>query len=577
MVIAQPYLSLTAAEPYRCLAQVRDQQLAMLTETLAVSRAARHGAPKTHFTVFPEYSIPGIDGITRVDTALSAAEWPNGTVVIGGTDALSKTDFATIVALPGTHLDTTHNGLNRIAQNEWVNCGITWVKGSNGVVERWLQPKLSPAGPERNVRFQDMFKGGSVFTFRGLRDNGTQYHFSSLVCFDWIATLDGQMAWRWVLDALAQQVAPNEMSLSWVFVIQCNDKPSHDTFLTEVRQFFDQNAYPNVRRDRTCLVFANSAGKALPGAASSYGCTSLIFSQQAQFDDASCHSTFSNGGRRFRSSTLLSPFRDVFLRERGACIHSFAQVNPGALVAGAAGRRLAIENPFVFPLNGTNDPRTPAAPVPACVKWLNDELDQLPGLSADNPAAVLAARSDALHQQTVAAFRQLSPQSAEHTVRLATAKGPDETNNSNADEWDRAEVDALEHLVHTLGIVGLGFPAPVVGADPAHATAVMNNQTVDILAIRGTSHDRCIEHSRSFVPLPRRQSLLISRDRDNNPWREMFGSFLQPDNPQLGQERNITDPASGLLHLGYRQLLDIFQQSSTATAVRDAINAQLAA
>ena len=129
MVIAQPYLSLTATEPYRCVAQAKNQQLAMLTDTLAVAKAARHGAQKTHFTVFPEYSIPGLDGIALVETALSAADWPNGTIVIGGTDALSKPDFATIAAAPGTHLDTTHNGLDRIAQNEWINCGITWVKG----------------------------------------------------------------------------------------------------------------------------------------------------------------------------------------------------------------------------------------------------------------------------------------------------------------------------------------------------------------------------------------------------------------------------------------------------------------
>ena len=195
-----------------------------------------------------------------------------------------------------------------------------------------------------------MFKGSSVFAFKGLRDNGTQYHFSTLVCFDWIATLHGQMAWRWVLDALGQQVAPNELSLSWFFVIQCNDKPSHDAFLTEVSKFFDENSYPNVRRDRACLVFANSAGKIVPGPANAYGSTSLIFSQQAQFDQAPCHSTFSDGGRRFRSSTLLSAYKDVFLRERGACIHSFVQINPGSLVAGAAGRRLAIEKAFVFPL-----------------------------------------------------------------------------------------------------------------------------------------------------------------------------------------------------------------------------------
>lgn len=577
MVIAQPYLSLTAAEPFQCTAQAKPQQLAVLTDTLEVARAARHGAPKTHFTVFPEYSIPGLDGIALVETALRAADWPNGTIVIGGTDALSKPDFATIAGTPGTYLDTMHNGLDRIEQNEWINCGITWVKAANGIVERFLQPKLVPAGPERDIQYQDMFRGDSVYIFSGLFENGTQYHFCSLVCFDWIATLHNRRAWHWVLDVLGQKVAPGELSLSWFFVIQCNDKPSHDTFLTEVRGFFDQTNMPNVRRDRTCLVFANSAGNAVPGLADKYGGTSLIFSQHAQFDEPTCHPTFSNGGQRFRSSTLLSPYRDVFFRERGACVHSFAQINPASLIAGAAGLKYAIENAFVFPLNGANDPRAPAGPVAACVKWMNDVLDRLPSLSIRNPLAALAAQSDTMHRQTVTALRVISPQSAAHAVNLATAKELRDKNDSHADNWDGAEADALEHLVHTLDIVSLGFAPPTVGADPAHATVLMNNQTVDLLAIRGASHEACINHSKRFLPLPRRQVLLISRDPDNNPWRQRFGSFLQPERPQLGQERDITDPASGSLHLGYRKLLDIFRQSTTAAAIHGAINAELAA
>lgn len=573
MVIAQPYLSLTAAEPYKCTAESKQQQLQMITDTLDVSRAARHGAPKTHFTVFPEYSIPGPDGIALVENTLRTVEWPTGTIVIGGIDALSKAEFVTIANAHGTHIDMTYNALERIAQNEWINCGITWVKGADGTIEQWLQPKLFPALLEQNVPYQGMFRGNSVFAFKGPRDNGTQYNFCSLVCFDWVANLQNQKAWWCVLEDLRRQVAPSEISLSWFFVIQCNPKPSHDTFLSEVIGFFNQNTIPNVHRDPTCLVFANSAGAPVPRRIDQFGNTGLVFSRQTLFVDPECHPTFCNGGPRFRSSTLLMPYRDVLFRERGACIHSFAQVNPRSLTAGAADRKFAVENPFVFPLAGSTDPRTPSAPVPACVKWLNDELDDIPRLSASYPAVLLAAPADAKHDQTVAALRVIQPQSAEHTVKLA-AQGSDA---KNADQWDRAEADALEHLVHTLDIISLGFIPPTVGSDSAHATVVMNNQIVDLLAIRGASHESCIEHSKNYyLPSTRRQALLISRDRDNNPWRLKFGSYLQPERSLLGQERNFTDPASGSLHLGYRKLLDIFQQSTTATALQGAINAELA-
>ena len=104
----------------------------------------------------------------------------------------------------------------------------------------------------------------------------------------------------------------------------------------------------------------------------------------------------------------------------------------------------------------------------------------------------------------------------------------------------------------------------------------MNSQTVDLLAIRGESHEQCLKHSQGLLPPRRRQTLLVSRDPDNNPWLRRLGSFLQPERQHLGQERPITDPAAGLLHLGYRNLLSIFQQTATEAAVPGAIDAELA-
>lgn len=553
MVIAQPYLSLTATEPYRCTPETKARQLAVLTETLAVARAARHGAPKTHFTVCPEYSIPGLDGIAHVDTAIRAADWPNGTIVIGGTDALTKADLATVAGAQGTYLSASLSDLTRIAQNEWINCAVTWVKAADGTVARWLQPKLHPAWPEQNIHCQGMFRGNSVFTFKGPLDNETQYRFCSLVCFDWIATLNSRKAWRWVLEDLRRQAAEvqAELSLSWLFVIQCNPKPSHDSFLTEVVGFFDQTTLPNVRRDRACLVF----------------------SPQTLFAEPTCPATFCSGGPRFRSSTLLSAHRDVLFRERGACIHSFLQVNPNSLSAGPAGKTLALENAFVFPLDGTADRRAPGGTVPACIKWLNDELDDLPSLGTRYPTAALAAQANTTHQRSIVALRAISPQSATHAVKLAAQ----ESNAHHADDWDRTEAEALEHLVHTLDIISIGFPQSTVDADPAHAAVVMNNQPVDLLAIRGDTHEACIEHSKSFLPLPRRQVLLVSRDRDNTEWLQRFGSFLEPDGLHVGAERKFTSPSSGWLHLGYQKLLNIFRNAATAAAVTAAINDQLTA
>lgn len=576
MVIAQPFLSLTKIEPFHCTDLSKPDQLLMVRDTLAVARAAKHGATKTHFTVFPEYSIPGTDGIALIDIALAQADWPTSTIVIGGIDALSKAEFSALAGAAGTHLDTAHNNLDRIEQDEWINCCITWVKDGNGNISRWLQPKLAPAWQEQNVAYQNMFCGASVFMFKGALENGTSFRFSSLICFDWIASVNNQKIWRWVLSDLEQQAINSqaELPLSWFFVIQCNPKPSHATFLAEVNEFFNQTNMPSVRRDRACLVFANSAGKSAPGRSDDYGNTALLFAPQSLFAKTDCHPTFSNGGVRYRSNTLLDACRDVLFRERGACVHSFFQVNPGSLSAGPAGRTIALQKPFVFPLGGCHDPRAPSEPVPACIKWLNDELDNVQSLNVFYPQAQLSQSAGTVHNVTLAALRAIAPKSVQNAVLLASSETQ---KDSNADKWANHETQALEHLVHTLDIFGIGLTSPTLDTDSAHATITLGEEKIDLMAIRGSSHESCIKHSKQFPPQTRRRVLLVSRDTDNNLWDKRFGNFLQVERPQIDQERNITDPSSGFLHLGYRTLLDIFQLSTSPDTANGKINDSLTA
>jgi hypothetical protein len=575
MVVAQPYLSLSAVEPFCCTVATKAEQLAAVTRTLEISRGAHHGAEKTHFTIFPEYSIPGVDGIQAVQESIEAAAWPTGTIVIGGTDALTKLEFVALCSAPNTHSDTVGNNLERVADDAWINCKITWVKGADGNVERWLQPKLSPAWLELNVEYQNMFRGNSIYTFRGRFTNDTLYRFCSLVCFDWIAIVENKKVWQWVLEHLHNQAtnAGGQFALSWFFVVQRNPQPSHNTFLTEVGNFFNQTVLPNVRRGGTCLLFANGAGKSGVGKTDNYGHTGLIFSPQSLFKPPGCSPTFSNGGARFRDSTLLQGYHDVLFRERGSCVHSFAQVNPDSLSPGPAGRTIVLQNTAVFPLNGVADKRAPSASVPAAIKWWNDELDNLPKLSARYPAAPLAQAASANHDQNVGALREVAGHSAFGAIKLAAQQSI----AKNADEWATIETQALENLVNTLNILSLGSPAPTVGADPAHATVTIRNQSIDIVAIMGGTHEQCLKHSQDIVPKQRRQMLMVSRDPDNNRWSAKYGSFLKAKSARLGEERKITDPADGMLHIGYRNLLELFQNNNTVTAVQGAIDAELAA
>ncbi len=575
MVIAQPFVpddSFTAADPYQCADAAKQERLAVISRTLAVSRDAHHGLQKTHFTIFPEYCIPGPDGIALIEANICADDWPAGTIVIGGTDGLTQAQYQDLLQ-GGTHFDAQRNGADQVG-NCWVNCAITWVKQPNGSVERWVQPKLTSAWPEMNIVHQHMFNGRSVYVFKGRFENDVPFRFTTLVCFDWIATVGARMPFQWILGDLHANANGAQLPLSWFFIIQRNPKPSHDTFLNSVSRFFDQTEFPNALRERACLVFANTAGRAVPGRSVEFGGCSIVSSPQSLFKSPDSVPTFSGGGSRFRDgSNLLAQCRDLVFRERGACIHSFVQVNPGSVNAGAGGRTFAVDHAKVFPTSGPAHPRAPEAAVPAAVKWLNDELDGLADLQHRHPGAPLAPGAAAAHVENVQALRALSSQAGTLTVKLAT---PD-SKSKHVDEWDSPESTALEHVVHTLDILRVAFapPEPSIVGQPVHASIEIGHRAVDLIAVRGASHDECILHATEMKPPLRRPTLLVSRDYDNTKWAKKLGSFLRPI-AQPGEEPKITDPSSGMMHLGYQNLLEPFLDAQNSAALAALVHAELA-
>lgn len=582
VVIAQPHLTLTQHEPYRTPLAGKPELLRNLTATLAVSRAAPHQAEKTHFTIFPEYSIPGLDGIGLIDAALADQQWPTGTIVIGGVDALSKADFENLAGRAGSQLDTEHNALGNIGANEWINCAITWTKAADGTVERWLQPKLWPAWEEQNISYQNMYRGKSIFSFKGDLSNGSKYRFSSLICFDWIATISAKPSWRWALDDLGIQAGEGELPLSWMFVIQYNPRPSHPTFMNATVSFFDGTIVPKVQRDRTCLVFANSAGKPAPGRSELYGGTSVVFSPKTLFQETASRPTVTRGGPRFRGNPLLNAFRDAYFREKGACIHSFVQINPDSVTAGAANRSFAVDRPFVFPLAAAADPRTPSDLVPACVKWINDELDDVTSLSDFQPAGDLGACADAAHATSIQELRALSAPSCDKVIRLATARDGQTSGRGaaevDADAWDADERDALGHVVHTLDLLAMSGGAAASDQDVGHATVSVGGKTLDLLAVRGKTHDQCHKYAKAkFTPNTRRQTILVTRDRDNSPRKRRAGSILQTTAPKLGEERKITDPESAIIHVDYQGLVAAFIDAATVEELSQKVAAHAGA
>ena len=579
MVLAQPYLPreyFTADEPYQFLAARSQQQRRVLNSILDVAAMQHPDGLHTHFTVIPEYSIPGLEGIRDIDQFLRTQDWPNGSVVIGGTDGLTRTQYAELTEEAHTCVDAPNNGIDQVRPQEWVNCVVIWVKSSTGTVHRWLQPKIHPAWEERNTCHQRMFEGRSVYVFKGRRANNSHFLFGALVCFDWIARPGDRSTLQWILEALQRNAGAYQIPVTWVFVIERNRWPSHHRFLRSTEEFFRQDEHPNVDRNNACVVFVNTAGKSCPGAAETFGTSSLVLSPRASFQKANgSPPTFSLGGPRFRNGSMAlrdCACTDIILREHGACIHRLDQINPGFVEAGAPGRALAIDNTAVFPAHGPREPRAPGTFVPAAIKWVNDALDTVSGVSQEYDPQFAQLMEDS-HTRTVGALRGLESADATNVMRLGAQgqrRGPD--------QWDVREQAALQHIVRTLGILGVPQHLEGIGRGGVHAVAELSGQRLNIVAVRGTTHEECWHHAKAAASHERRQrTLLVSRDEENDCYHQRFGSILDRGPRGLRGERRITDAPGPSYQIGYRNLVSVLRRATALTDIAEGINGQLAA
>ena len=581
MVVCQPFIRLTGEEPFHCREDAKPSQLALINRTLEISRSNAHGLDRTHFTIFPEYSICGLEGVARITDALNAADWPRQTIVIGGVDGLLKNEFTELCGTAGAHVDEELNSPAQVEDHEWVNCQIIWIKSQSGVVEKWIQPKIEAARPEQDGTCQQMFRGRSVYNFLGRFQDAGPYRFSSLICYDWIGNVEGTKIWKCVLDQLQQEANQGNVqyALSWFFVLQYNPNPSHNTFLAEVAPFFQPNSAPNVNRSATCLVFANRAGSALPGEIERFGHTSLVFCPQAPFSRPKCSPTYSNGGMRFRNSEALTGYHDVFFREGGACVYSFIQVNPASVPYGPAGATNPVLEPKVFSVDNNDDRRTPSGPVPASVKWVNDRLDNLTRLSELYPNLPISAQSNGPHNYNVSHLRNEGGRKLEHTIDLATCRLTRADNERLpalvADEWDADQRHALEHLVHSLNIVSLGGAVATFAVKDAHASISINGEPLDFVAVKGTHHEDCVKHHSLVLGPPQKKTLLVTRDYHNTECSKKERSILDMEPRQIEEERRFDDPARNLFHTGFDNLLNIFRSAQQVTEIPGALNAIL--
>jgi len=580
IVIMQPFVELCDSEPYRWQNGKKSKQIERIIRTLEIAKQADHGCEKTHFTIFPEYAIPGLEGVRQIQEILENNSWKNGTIVIGGVDGLTKSEYSTLCSQGNTEV-YRENKAEKVQNDQWINCCITWAKETDGVLKRWVQPKLYPSWPERNITHSQMFAGCSVYVFSEKFENQTDCRFFSLVCFDWISPIGTSYGIWAVLSKINNGWLNNRREMNLVFVLQFNPEPNHHNFLENARNYFEiRSEYPFINRNEGIILFANAAGGPLPGKYQSYGYSSLISSPMAPYDNKGCPPSFALFTQKLRGTDSLGRCKEALFREMGACIHSFKFCLPPFVNLSPMDRCLPIDEAIVHAIDdGIDDPRTPSRPVPASVKWINDQLDRIVSLLENRCEHPLKDNIATAHRDISGEIRRQSGDLLSRYIVISSCEIEKEEDKwieiggrkiHNIDNWDESEQKVLETIVYSLSIMKVCRPLEVSNS-PVHATIKIKDKVIDIIVVRGKTHEECFEYAKSQYPgSGQRFTVVVTHDGRSSLPKKHKGSILDVKYDS-SRGPHIGDPSSGFYHCGYQNLIDGCFHSQSLQELNDKI------
>jgi hypothetical protein len=574
VVAMQPFIrfrsdpGLPPREPFRWSEDAVVEQLNGINRVLDISQRsfANRGA---NFTLFPEYAVPGIEGVSIINDRILETNWPKESIIIAGVHGITKSEYADLCDMLGAVVSQS-NAPDSVRNDQWVNCGVIWVKDVDGTVSSWLQPKVRPAWLEMNVSCSDMFCGTTMYVFEGRYEpTGYPCRFVTFVCFDWVASPAGTTVWRELVTQLNE--LQNEAALDWVFVIQHNKQPNHPSFLNNTYQFLTDTSYAFVQRDKAIVVHANTAVSPWPVRNGQGGFSACVFSPSAQLECNGSRPTVCTQPGSLRGSDILERCKDVVFREMGECIHVFKVRIPRFVNPDATDRTCPLPTADVYDTRDSGDPRLCGGPIPAAVKWINDSLDTIRPMSATVLSSrPLKATAQAVEPSIVTGIRAINGHTAVDRVNWAAcsysngAESRDMNRRSNADLWSQPETDAMEHLLHSLTAIGMAYSLDVTGA-VLHGSIQIDEGFVQIVAIRGYTYQDCRCHYDSLV---RQQGpdpvLVIARDRDNFPAARE--EFLRLD--EIDGER-------GLAFVDYQTLVNACRTEADTNTLKEMLNAFL--
>lgn len=514
MALMQPYVKeyLITDPPIRWNEEFKKLQIERIMNTLEIARKS-----ESYFIVFPEYSIP-YDAIEKIENFINSSSCHNQTIIIGGIEGLNKEQYLELCKYSST--------IDKIPKDyEWINCCITWVKDQKGTINRWVQPKLNPAWPEKSVAHDQMFKGDKVFLFKG-KCHRKAFRFFSLICFDWIGKKETHKI-SGVVDAINKSFRENggdSKPIHLIFILQHNQDPEHYTFLQTARDFFTSSHWTFVNTKECTLIFANTAGGEKPGNYAKYGATCLIFSPNTVYIDKGCPHSFNIIAKKCNPNRApLGNCKEAVFREKGACIFSFKLKLPEFIIREPSDKTFPLEDAIVYSIdNDAHDPRIPNKPVPAVVKWINDKIDEISPpirdefLKDDTPEEKLykeyCKEIKERFNQVCNKIRYSNSKILEKCLLLAASNitddfhDPELTDINIVDLWKNNAKKALEGILHSISIISVQYIDAIDNTlknEKIHTIFKLNlssnpHSLVDVIIISGKYQD-IIEHIRNLI------------------------------------------------------------------------------
>lgn len=581
LVMMQPYVKLdTQSEPFVWADADKEEEINRIRRTLNIAKQSADD-PGAHFTLFPEYSVPGLPGIQLIHDVINEASWQSNSIVIAGVDGLSKAEYQQLCDMENTNV-FAENAPDKVKDSQWVNCIITWVKQSDSTVARWIQPKITPSWAEEAITANDMFPGRSSNIFACKFENGTECRFMSLICFDWVGSDAGRMLLWEILQKADDASNPTKKEMNFLFVLQHNPKPNHPTFLENTRTYFDdQNRFPFTPRTQGAVIFANTAGGERPGLYPSHGFSSVIFSRVAPYDCKACPPSAAVRTKKLRASDSLGECQEALLREMGSCIHSIRLTLPQFINLGVTDRSLPIRRADVHAISAeARDPRTPGGAVPAIIKWVNDQLDKLPSILTNEVAHPLRPALQESHRQISDSLRHKTDRALLRCMNLAAESMSTDKRIKVAgrpvqliDYWDRTETECLKAVVYILSIIR-AYRTLEVSCIPAHAVMNVENQVYDLVVVNGKTHQSGFEYAKATLGSSgQRIRIVVTQDSGNTILPDRDKPITSANEADATRGPNITDPGTSWRHCGHQNIVSACFNSQAIPELTQSVTA----